>query len=47
MSLAVGTRLGSYDLQSCLGGTGMGEVWNGYDPKLQRLPHRVGEWLGS
>ena len=36
MSLAAGTRLGPYDLQSRLGGGGMGEVWKAYDPKLQR-----------
>jgi len=36
MSLAPGTRLGQYDLQSRLGGGGMGEVWKAYDPKLQR-----------
>ncbi len=36
MSLAPGTRLGPYDLQSRLGEGGMGEVWKAYDPKLQR-----------
>ena len=36
MPLNPGTRLGSYDLQSRLGGGGMGEVWKAYDPKLQR-----------
>ncbi len=36
MSLTPGTRLGPYDLQSRLGGGGMGEVWKAYDPKLQR-----------
>ncbi len=36
MSLADGTRLGPYDLHSRLGGGGMGEVWQPYDPKLQR-----------
>ncbi len=36
MSFEPGTRLGPYDLQSRLGGGGMGEVWKAYDPKLQR-----------
>ena len=36
MALDPGTRLGPYDLQSRLGGGGMGEVWKAYDPKLQR-----------
>ncbi len=36
MTLDAGTRLGPYDLQSRLGGGGMGEVWKAYDPKLQR-----------
>ncbi len=36
MALESGTRLGPYDLQSRLGGGGMGEVWKAYDPKLQR-----------
>ncbi len=36
MTLDAGTRLGPYDLQSRLGGGGMGEVWRAYDPKLQR-----------
>ena len=36
MTLAPGTRLGPYDLQSRLGGGGMGEVWKAHDPKLQR-----------
>ena len=36
MTLEPGTRLGPYDLQSRLGGGGMGEVWKAYDPKLQR-----------
>ena len=36
MPIEPGTRLGPYDLQSRLGGGGMGEVWKAYDPKLQR-----------
>jgi eukaryotic-like serine/threonine-protein kinase len=36
MLLSPGTRLGPYDLQSRLGGGGMGEVWKAYDAKLQR-----------
>ncbi len=36
MPLEPGARLGPYDLQSRLGGGGMGEVWKAYDPKLQR-----------
>ncbi len=36
MPLEPGTTLGPYDLQSRLGGGGMGEVWKAYDPKLQR-----------
>ncbi len=36
MSISAGARLGPYDLQSRLGGGGMGEVWKAYDPKLQR-----------
>ncbi len=36
MGLQPGTSLGSYELQSRLGGGGMGEVWKAYDPKLQR-----------
>ncbi len=35
-ALVVGTDLGPYELQSLLGGGGMGEVWKAYDPKLQR-----------
>ncbi len=36
MALEPGARLGPYDLQSRLGGGGMGDVWKAYDPKLQR-----------
>ena len=36
MPLSPGARLGPYDLQSRLGGGGMGEVWKAYDAKLQR-----------
>jgi serine/threonine protein kinase len=36
MPMTPGARLGPYDLQSRLGGGGMGEVWKAYDAKLQR-----------
>ncbi len=36
MPLSPGARLSPYDLQSRLGGGGMGEVWKAYDAKLQR-----------
>ena len=36
MAMSPGARLGPYDLQSRLGGGGMGEVWKAYDAKLQR-----------
>ncbi len=31
-----GQRIAHYEIQSRLGGGGMGEVWKAYDPKLQR-----------
>ena len=34
--MSPGARLGPYDLQSRLGGGGMGEVWRAYDTKLLR-----------
>ena len=34
--MSPGSRLGPYDVQSRLGGGGMGEVWKAYDAKLQR-----------
>ncbi len=36
MSLAAGTRLGSYEIQSPLGAGGMGEVWRAKDTRLGR-----------
>jgi serine/threonine protein kinase len=36
MSLAPGTRLGPYEILSPLGAGGMGEVYRGWDAKLQR-----------
>src|SRR6516225_6044094 len=34
--LAVGTKLGPYEILSCIGSGGMGEVYRGLDPRLQR-----------
>ena len=36
MPLAVGTRLGAYEIRSVLGAGGMGEVYRAHDPKLNR-----------
>ena len=36
MSLAPGSRLGPYQIQSALGAGGMGEVWKARDERLDR-----------
>ncbi|MGH9201127.1 MAG: serine/threonine protein kinase, partial [Vicinamibacterales bacterium] len=36
MSLAPGTRLGSYEIRASLGAGGMGEVYRAHDTKLGR-----------
>jgi serine/threonine protein kinase len=36
MSLAAGTRLGSYEIQSAIGAGGMGEVYKARDTRLDR-----------
>ena len=36
MPMSPGARLGPYEVQSRLGGGGMGEVWKAHDAKLQR-----------
>ena len=35
-SLAIGSRIGGYELVSLLGAGGMGEVYRGHDPRLRR-----------
>ena len=37
MSLAVGTRLGPYEIQSAAGAGGMGEVYRARDTRLERI----------
>jgi WD40 repeat protein len=37
MTLASGTKLGPYDIQSLLGSGGMGEVYRGWDSRLNRV----------
>lgn len=36
MTLAIGTRLGPYEILSTLGAGGMGEVYRAHDARLQR-----------
>ena len=36
MALAAGLTLGHYEVQGLIGKGGMGEVYRGYDTKLQR-----------
>ena len=36
MALAAGSTLGHYEVQGLIGKGGMGEVYRGYDTKLQR-----------
>ena len=36
MALAVGTRVGPYEIHSVLGAGGMGELYRAHDTKLQR-----------
>jgi serine/threonine protein kinase len=36
MSLAIGARIGSYEIRSLLGAGGMGEVFRAHDPTLGR-----------
>jgi serine/threonine protein kinase len=36
MTIAVGTRLGPYEVLSTLGSGGMGEVYRAHDTKLER-----------
>ena len=35
-SVAVGTKLGIFELRDCVGRGGMGEVWRAHDPRLKR-----------
>ena len=36
MTLAIGSRIGPYEVNGPLGAGGMGEVWRARDPRLQR-----------
>jgi len=36
MSIATGTRLGTYERLSAIGAGGMGEAWRGRDSRLKR-----------
>jgi serine/threonine protein kinase len=36
MVLEPGTRLGSYEISAAIGAGGMGEVYRGHDPRLNR-----------
>ena len=36
MAIAIGSRIGSYDVTGTLGAGGMGEVYRAHDTKLQR-----------
>ena len=36
MALAIGTRLGPYEILSAIGAGGMGDVYRAHDTKLQR-----------
>src|SRR5580692_5621372 len=53
MALAIGTRLGPYEIQSSLGAGGRGEVYRATDTKLRRdialkvLPGRYGSRSGA
>jgi eukaryotic-like serine/threonine-protein kinase len=37
MTLAIGTRIGPYEIQSAIGAGGMGEVYRARDPRLNRV----------
>jgi eukaryotic-like serine/threonine-protein kinase len=44
MSLAIGTRLGAYEILSALGAGGMGEVYRARDTKLGREVRMLHNW---